>query len=323
MFFRAHTKSTLFFTSIFMPLFSVGQDMSGIWEGEMTHSSCQVAYTFTRVTLNLEHGANDLNGHIRFLPAAIDSFKYACKVNVNTNTLTINYHARNEVYGNRAFGFSHHNTSYRIRLSYSVISGVERLYGFYACTEGGRGKIQFSRPIPGSDTLAASSSAMLAQLRKKQQERKLQQALAQKPVIPDTSTAFVNLLAEESTLEKASRKKMNERQTVITQTIVVPKNEEVDISISDIAIVDNDTISLFADDQLMAHQLHVSDKPIKIHIPKPPKGNTLTLRMVAENLGSIPPNTAMMVVVTRRQRFEVELKSDFKQSSGLLLKWEE
>jgi hypothetical protein len=331
---RTHTKSTFFLSILLLPLFLMAQDPGGDWEGYLVHSSCIGSRQQVVTKLNVQGSGNDRYGRVVYKSAFDDPnnpnpnagmFAFTYTGSFSNNALVINYHASNEIQGRRTnFGY-YIQGRYRLYLNYTVENGVEKLVGFYAGSNGGRGEMRFVRIRPGADSAVQSPSAVLAQLRKKQEERKLQQALAQKVTMPDTTNAFTTLKAdpEETKLEIASRQKMTERQTDIIKNISISENNYVDITLTDIAVIDNDTISIFADSQLVAHRIRVSDKPIQIRIPKPEKSNTLTLRMVAENLGSIPPNTAMMVVVTRRQRFEVELKSDFKKSGSVLLKWED
>ena len=39
--------------------------------------------------------------------------------------------------------------------------------------------------------------------------------------------------------------------------------------------------------------------------------------MQAENLGSIPPNTALMIIKTRKKRYEVRLSSDHNKTAAV------
>jgi hypothetical protein len=58
-------------------------------------------------------------------------------------------------------------------------------------------------------------------------------------------------------------------------------------------------------------------QPITLKIEVEDKEEIYDLIMYAESLGSIPPNTALMVVTTSNQRFEINISSN-EQTSGAI-----
>jgi hypothetical protein len=60
----------------------------------------------------------------------------------------------------------------------------------------------------------------------------------------------------------------------------------------------------------------ISQKPISFYV-KPDKKKLNKLILVAENLGSIPPCTAFMIVTTKRKRYEVNLSSDTHSNAAI------
>jgi hypothetical protein len=79
--------------------------------------------------------------------------------------------------------------------------------------------------------------------------------------------------------------------------------------------VDGDTISLYFNGKLMVSRQRLSTEPIHLNITIDPTRNDNELVMYAENLGSIPPNTALMVVTVGDKRYEVNISSS-EQTSG-------
>lgn len=73
--------------------------------------------------------------------------------------------------------------------------------------------------------------------------------------------------------------------------------------------VDGDTISLFFNNKLMVAQKRLSTTPISLDLVLDRNKPDNELVMYAENLGSIPPNTALMVVTARDKRYEVNITS--------------
>ncbi len=79
--------------------------------------------------------------------------------------------------------------------------------------------------------------------------------------------------------------------------------------------VDGDTVSLFFNDRLMVSRKRLSTIPISIELNIDPNKEDNELVMFAENMGSIPPNTALMIVTVRDKRYEVNITST-EQSNG-------
>lgn len=73
--------------------------------------------------------------------------------------------------------------------------------------------------------------------------------------------------------------------------------------------VDGDTISLFFNNRLMVAQKRLSTTPISLELTLDRNKPDNELVMYAENLGSIPPNTALMVVTVKDKRYEVNITS--------------
>ena len=79
--------------------------------------------------------------------------------------------------------------------------------------------------------------------------------------------------------------------------------------------IDGDTISLYFNGKLMVSRQRLSTEPIHLNITIDPTRADNELVMYAENLGSIPPNTALMVVTVGDKRYEVNISSS-EQTSG-------
>ncbi|UAY51173.1 hypothetical protein [Ferruginibacter albus] len=105
------------------------------------------------------------------------------------------------------------------------------------------------------------------------------------------------------------------RYTDILKTVEI-HNETIRIDLYDNGVIDGDSISLFYNDRLLLAHQRLSEKPITITLNVNTK-TTNELTMYAENLGEIPPNTALMIVTDGTNRYEVPIKSDLK-SSGVI-----
>ena len=89
------------------------------------------------------------------------------------------------------------------------------------------------------------------------------------------------------------------------------------MKIYDNGIVDNDTVSLFFDNKLIVSRQKLSAVPIKIELNVSDINKTYELIMFAENLGSIPPNTALVVVTAGKKRYELHSSANLNENAKL------
>jgi len=112
----------------------------------------------------------------------------------------------------------------------------------------------------------------------------------------------------------SSISKIEKRSKQIIRVIEVDaKSFKVDMY--DNGQIDGDTISLFFNGKLMVSRQRLSTDPIHLNITMDPTRTDNELVMYAENLGSIPPNTALMIVTVGDKRYEVNISSS-EQTSG-------
>ena len=130
---------------------------------------------------------------------------------------------------------------------------------------------------------------------------------------PTEEPVAKNDLQEKVTSPSANFEKRN---TSVIKTIEV-ENVSVKVSLYDNGEIDGDSISLFYNDKLLLSHQRLSDKPITLNI-NVEKGQSFNeLVMYAENLGSIPPNTALMVVYDGPNRYEVRITSDLQKNGTI------
>lgn len=103
-------------------------------------------------------------------------------------------------------------------------------------------------------------------------------------------------------------------QKYITRKKVLVKEiplagDSVELQFYDNAEIDGDSISLFLNDRLIFQHIRLlgSAYTIKIAVKQLEETNELT--MVAENLGSIPPNTSYMIALVGDKRYDARLES--------------
>jgi hypothetical protein len=105
------------------------------------------------------------------------------------------------------------------------------------------------------------------------------------------------------------------RNNTLLKTIEI-ENSTFKVDLYDNGEIDGDTISLFFNGKLLLSHKRLSDKSITLNL-NVENDEVNELIMYADNLGSIPPNTALMVVTDGEKRYEVRISSDL-QKSGVI-----
>lgn len=113
--------------------------------------------------------------------------------------------------------------------------------------------------------------------------------------------------------------KLASRQKEILQTIESTA-DSVTIELYDDGLLDGDSVSVFYNNRILLNNILLSDKAIKqvVHLPLTKEG--IIISMFAENEGSIPPNTGLLIIREGQKRYEVRFSSDKKKSAAVMLR---
>ena len=98
-------------------------------------------------------------------------------------------------------------------------------------------------------------------------------------------------------------------------------NTNIQIELFDNGTIDHDSISVFDNNKQVIKNGELSYKPIKLKIKFSTEDNKHELIMVAENLGEIPPNTALMVITAGKQRYEIFLTSTEEKNAKVVIEY--
>ncbi|MFZ9588981.1 MAG: hypothetical protein ACO28V_04565 [Chitinophagaceae bacterium] len=113
-----------------------------------------------------------------------------------------------------------------------------------------------------------------------------------------------------------TKEKMSKRTYQVIKVIEVSQ-PIIKVDIYDNGQVDGDVVSIYLNDKQLVSSKMLTAQPITLKIEVEDKEEIYDLIMYAESLGSIPPNTAFMVVTTSNQRFEINISSN-EQTSGAI-----
>jgi hypothetical protein len=112
------------------------------------------------------------------------------------------------------------------------------------------------------------------------------------------------------------KNRTNELVKVFTVSVPV-----VTVKLYDNGEIDGDTISVFLDNKLVLASKRLTTTPLIVTIPMSDDDGEHELTMVAENLGTIPPNTSLMVVEAGEQRFDVRITSTEQKNAVVRFKY--
>ena len=120
------------------------------------------------------------------------------------------------------------------------------------------------------------------------------------------------------TVKKTIEEEFKIREKVIATDIPIT-GDSIELSFYDNAEIDGDSISLFLNNKLIFQHIRLTAAAYTIKLPVSELNETNELVMVAENLGSIPPNTSYMLAIVNNRRYEAMLKSTEETSAVIKL----
>lgn len=112
--------------------------------------------------------------------------------------------------------------------------------------------------------------------------------------------------------------KLQSRENIVTDRLLVDSGEVV-VEFYDNGSIDGDIITVIHNKNIVLSNAGLTDKALRFTFNVDPRNPTHEIVMYAENLGSIPPNTALMILTYNNQRKQVFLSADDKKSAVVLL----
>lgn len=147
--------------------------------------------------------------------------------------------------------------------------------------------------------------------------------VAPKPVPVDTAKPAPKPVPVKPVITKPDAdlvKKMTERKQSKQSTLEV-NVKQINLKVYDNGDIDNDTVSIFYNGKLLLSHQRLSDKPIVINLDLDEDITEHKLTMYAENLGGIPPNTALIVVTAGDKRYELRSKANLEENAVLIFQY--
>jgi hypothetical protein len=147
-------------------------------------------------------------------------------------------------------------------------------------------------------------------------KKKVPEARVIKPKT-DTASKIIAVVAQPPKIALPAPLVLKNRENALVRKIEAEAGE-IKINLYDNGVIDGDTISIYHNNKLVKSHMHLSQKPISITIGVNASQPYHELIMVAENLGSIPPNTSVMIINAQGQSYQVQISSSEQKNAKVV-----
>jgi hypothetical protein len=111
-----------------------------------------------------------------------------------------------------------------------------------------------------------------------------------------------------------------DRSTTLVRSLTV-HTKEVVLNIYDDGAIDNDTISVYLDNRQVINHAMLTDRPLIVTLHLDDNNDFHELVLVADNEGTIPPNTSLMIVKAGDKEYKVNITSSLQMNASITFKY--
>lgn len=136
--------------------------------------------------------------------------------------------------------------------------------------------------------------------------------LAESEVAPPPAAPFPD--QQELSRQKESRK------SELVNTIETSA-DSLRLTLHDNGEIDNDTVTVFLNGKIIVNRLGLTAKAYETYIPLKDRDAVYSIELMANNLGTIAPNTAYLTIYASRQKYELRVSSDYTVNARIDVKY--
>ncbi|MBC7948616.1 MAG: hypothetical protein H7Y42_12085 [Chitinophagaceae bacterium] len=137
------------------------------------------------------------------------------------------------------------------------------------------------------------------------------------PSLDDTLTAVT--VVQRKVVNYVVESQFKQREIEISDDIEVDA-DAVKVDFYDNGEVDGDSVSVFFNNQLLVSSQKLSEKAIHFNLFLDSTRQSNEISMFADNLGSIPPNTALMIIDDGKKKYEIRLTSSLQKNGTVRIR---
>lgn len=302
-------KKGLLFCFLFFSLFSGAQTVFGYWYGYANVKTSGSASNYL-VEMVLQPEKNYVKGILNYyFKNTFRSLQVKGSYNAGTRQLIL-YDVPVVYYGSTARlevdCIMDMTGTLRVSQAKSVLSGsfTARPDYKYTCTD-----IGFNLTLNGD--ISKKDSVLRAISEYKENYQVWQPA-------PEDTVVAANVIPRK-VVNYVIEKQYTERESVVTNEIEV-ESDSLRVDVYDNGEIDGDIISLFYNQQLILFNQKLTHKSIHINLALDSNKSSNEISMFAENLGLIPPNTALLRVHDGKNVYDLRVSSTLERNAIIRIK---
>lgn len=122
---------------------------------------------------------------------------------------------------------------------------------------------------------------------------------------------------DKDTAKASTAKAFETRENIVLETYHIP-TPDILIELFDNAQIDGDRVSVYHNNTLIVNNKMLTKEPITMKIHADAANRMHEFVMIAENLGSIAPNTALMRVTAGNKTYKLSVKTDLQTNAKIV-----
>jgi hypothetical protein len=111
-----------------------------------------------------------------------------------------------------------------------------------------------------------------------------------------------------------------DRSNTLVRSLTVSTREVV-LNIYDDGVIDGDTVSVYLDNKMVINHAMLTERPLVVTIHLDEDNDYHELVMVADNEGTIPPNTSLMIVKVGDKEYKVNISTSMQKNATVTFKY--
>lgn len=124
---------------------------------------------------------------------------------------------------------------------------------------------------------------------------------------------------KEALNSNGEKKRFFQRREVEVQKILEVESDSVEIAFFDNNVIDDDTLSVFYNEELIVRRHRLSADSLKLTLPVI-DGKDNEIVIFAHNVGSIPPNTAAVCIISNGRKEELSINCDTRKNAAIIIR---
>ena len=134
--------------------------------------------------------------------------------------------------------------------------------------------------------------------------------------IAATKQHIADSLKTITTKSNDKSKALTQRDNVLLQTYHI-STPDILVELFDNAEIDGDRVSVYHNNEIIVNNQTLTHEPITFKVHADAANRTHEFVLIAENLGTIPPNTALMRITVGTQVYKLSVKTDLKTNAKI------